>query len=202
MIVVTLIGIYLALLFILNYMFRLSVSSSDSANAHLPGCFRPWIFHLNIGLNMLPSDSFVSCLDYLLGYSTGAGLICNWLSLRCLVPWINHLPPVYWSTFWKSSLKWRWVCKFDTLENNFFIFFNTFYIYLNASQYDKTFLYLFLLKPYFHISNSVLFLYSIFILHICSLDTFYSLTKLGRYVQTSHNCFLKWGHVYLWNSSS
>ena len=32
--------------------------------------------------------------------------LCNWLSLRRLVPWINHLPPVYRSTFWKSSLKW------------------------------------------------------------------------------------------------
>ena len=31
----------------------------------------------------------------------------NWLSLRCLVPWINHLPPVCWSTFgilvWNDS---------------------------------------------------------------------------------------------------
>ena len=46
---------------ILNHMFRLSVlSSSDSANAHLPGCFRAWTFLLNIGLNMSPSDSFVS----------------------------------------------------------------------------------------------------------------------------------------------
>ena len=26
---------------------------------------------LNIGLNMLPSDSFVSCLDFLQGYCTG-----------------------------------------------------------------------------------------------------------------------------------
>ena len=32
--------------------------------------------------------------------------ICNWLSLRCLVPWINPLPLVCWSTFWKFSLKW------------------------------------------------------------------------------------------------
>ena len=28
------------------------------------------------------------------------------LSLWRLVPWINHLPPVCWSTFWKSSLEW------------------------------------------------------------------------------------------------
>ena len=28
-------------------------------------------FHLNIGLNMLPLDSFMPCLDYPLGYFTG-----------------------------------------------------------------------------------------------------------------------------------
>ena len=36
-----------------------------------PRCFRPWTFPLNIGLDMLPSDSRMSCLDYPLGYSTG-----------------------------------------------------------------------------------------------------------------------------------
>ena len=33
--------------------------------------FPPRTFPLNTGLNMLPSDSSVSCLDSLLGYSTG-----------------------------------------------------------------------------------------------------------------------------------
>ena len=28
----------------------------------LPGCFRPWTSSLNIGLDMLPSASFMSCL--------------------------------------------------------------------------------------------------------------------------------------------
>ena len=46
------------------------------------------------GLNMLPSDSFMSCLDSLLWYSKGSSRLCNWLSLQCLVAWINHLPPV------------------------------------------------------------------------------------------------------------
>ena len=31
----------------------------------------PWTFSLNIGLNMLPLDSFMSCLHSLLGYYTG-----------------------------------------------------------------------------------------------------------------------------------
>ena len=40
-------------------------------NAHLPGCFCPWTFRLNIGLNTSPSDSFVSYLNSHLGYSAG-----------------------------------------------------------------------------------------------------------------------------------
>ena len=42
---------------------------------------------------------------------------CNWLSLQCLVPWINHLPlhvgPV-------SEIKFHLVCKFDIMNNIFF----------------------------------------------------------------------------------
>ena len=34
-------------------------------------CFRPRTFSFNIGLDMLPLDSFMSCLHSLLGYSTG-----------------------------------------------------------------------------------------------------------------------------------
>ena len=49
----------------------LSTCSSGSANAQLLGCFRPWAFSLNITLNLLPSDSFMSCLHSLHGYSTG-----------------------------------------------------------------------------------------------------------------------------------
>ena len=32
---------------------------------------------------------------------------------------INHLSLVYWSTFWKYSLKWSRVCKFDIMTNFF-----------------------------------------------------------------------------------
>ena len=72
MIVVTIIAIFMAINYFLNYTsgFRY-LSSSGSANTQLPGCFRPWTFSLNIVLNMLPLDSFMSCLHSLLGYSTG-----------------------------------------------------------------------------------------------------------------------------------
>ena len=58
--------------FILNYMLIILIpSSSGSANAHLTGCFRFWPFLLNKGLDMIPLDFFMSCLDFLQGYSTG-----------------------------------------------------------------------------------------------------------------------------------
>ena len=62
----------MAIHYFLNYTLGfLCLSSSGSANAQLPGCFRPWTFSLNIGLTMLPLDSFMSWLHSLLGYSTG-----------------------------------------------------------------------------------------------------------------------------------
>ena len=34
--------------------------------------------------------------------------LCNWLSLWCLVPWLNPLPPVCWSIFWNLVLNNNW----------------------------------------------------------------------------------------------
>ena len=56
-----------------------------------------WTFSLNIGFNILPLDSFLSCLDYLLGYSIGEFQTLQLIVPGCLVP----LTPVCWSTFWK-----------------------------------------------------------------------------------------------------
>ena len=72
-IVVTITGICMAINYLLIYTlgFLYIISNFGSANAQLPGCFCPWTFSLNIGLNMFPLDSFMSCLHSLLGYSTG-----------------------------------------------------------------------------------------------------------------------------------
>ena len=43
--------------------------------------------------------------------------LCNWLSLRRLVSWINHLPPACWSTFWKSIFKHQLGYRFDILDS-------------------------------------------------------------------------------------
>ena len=56
------------LIYALGFLY---LRSSGSADTQLPGCFRPWTFFLNIGFNMFPLDSFMSCLHSLLGYSTG-----------------------------------------------------------------------------------------------------------------------------------
>ena len=146
MIVVTIIGIFLPIHYFSNYTLGiLYLSSAGSANAQLPGCFRSWTFSLNIGLNMSPMDAFMSCLDSILGYFIGSSRLCNWLSLRRLVPWINHLPPVCWSIFWKSSLKWYYVCKFIK---------KTFFLFHILMPYNIV---LYFRLPYFHVSNSALF---------------------------------------------
>ena len=91
-IVVIIIGIAVVIHYFLNYNFCfLYLSNSGAANAQLSGCFCPWTFSLYIGLNMLPLDSFMSCLHSLQRYSTGDSTLCNWLSLRRMVPWINRL---------------------------------------------------------------------------------------------------------------
>ena len=70
--VLTIIAIFMSINYFLNYTLGfLYLSSSGSANAQLPGCFSPWTFSLNFGLNMFPLDFFMSCLHSLLGYSAG-----------------------------------------------------------------------------------------------------------------------------------
>ena len=49
----------------------LQLSTYGYTNVHLPGCFRPWTLPLNIGLDMLPLESLLLCLDSLQGYPTG-----------------------------------------------------------------------------------------------------------------------------------
>ena len=64
----SLIEFYFIMIFI---MINVSIIGILMAIFTLPGCFRPWTFSLNIGLNMLNSDALMSCLHSLLGYSTG-----------------------------------------------------------------------------------------------------------------------------------
>ena len=95
-----------------SLLFELHFRPFVTADAQLPVCFRPWTFSLNCGLNMLPSDAFMSCLHSLLGYSRlwvpdFATDFPDWQVVhpRHQTPRMNHLLPVCLLTFWKSSLK-------------------------------------------------------------------------------------------------
>ena len=50
-------------------------------------------------------------------FCRGVFRLCNWLSLRRLVSWIQHLPPECWSTFWKSIFKQQLDCRFDIMDS-------------------------------------------------------------------------------------
>ena len=137
--------------------------STGSATTHLHGCFCPehslWKLDWTCYLRTTSWHVWILYWDILKRSSR----LCNWLPLRCFVPRIDHLPPVSWSTFWKSSLRWYWICKFDIMENRFyFVFYNVFtYILM---PYNMIILYFHL--PHFHVSNSALFLHNMLVLSV------------------------------------
>ena len=105
MIVVTITGIFLAINYLLIYtLCFLYLSNSRSANAQLPGRFCPWTFALNIGLNMFPLRSFMSCLHSLLGYSTWEFQVLQLIVLAAFGAVDEPLAPCMLVHFWKSSL--------------------------------------------------------------------------------------------------
>ena len=123
MMVATIIGIFRTILLILIYTFVLTV---------------PRTFSSNIGLNIFPSDSFMSCLDSQLGYPTGKFQALGLIVFAVFRAMDQSLAFCVLLHRWKSSLKWQWVSKFDIMENNFLLFWLCFCIYLDASQYDNT----------------------------------------------------------------
>ena len=94
---------FLWLIFILNYMFRHSVLSIIVLEMCTSLMFSTMDIPFEYLIKNVTFRLIMSYLNSLLGYSR----LCNWLSLRCLVPWINHLPSVCWSTFgnnvWNDS---------------------------------------------------------------------------------------------------
>ena len=120
----------------------------------------------------------------------GSFRLCNWLSLRRLVSWINHLPPACWSTFWKSIFKLQLGCRFDILDSisSFFLYFDICnYICLDTSYHFWLYLY-FLNIPYF-------FKYSCTnIFHRRSLCTFYIIVKHLRNDSVTH--IWCWQHCF------
>ena len=151
---VTIIGI-MAILFISNNKFRLSVlSSSGSAMRTTLDFSAPvhslWILDWSCcsGLFMLYSDS-------LLGNSTGE---CETLQLIVRVVYGAVDYPLascmfVHFLFWKWNLKWLWVCKFHKLEVSFFTALICFTYILKPHNV----IILYSPFPYFHVSNNALF---------------------------------------------
>ena len=82
---------------------------------------------------MLPFDFLYQFCILHNGVQQGSYILCNLWSLWCLVPWINRLPSVRWSSYWNSSLRQQLVCEVDIAENYFYIAFDSIYIYLHIS---------------------------------------------------------------------
>ena len=113
------------------------LSREVAVDTRHPICTGPWHVHLPC-FNTVLTDPFMSHLATQLGYSAGDFRLCNWLSLRRLVSWINHLPPACWSTFWKSNFKQQLGYRFHIMDNEsyFFVFWR---MQLYMSWYIRSF---------------------------------------------------------------
>ena len=104
------------------------------------------------------------------GGGGGGFRLCNWLSLRRLVSWINHLPPACWSSFWKSTFKQQLGCRFDIMDSvsSFFCILTYAIIYVLIHHI--------IFRLYLYFLNVVLYFFrysSTNIFHRRSLYTFY-----------------------------
>ena len=99
-----------------------------------------------------------------------SGFNCNWLSLRRLVSWINHLPPACWSTFWKSIFEHQLGCRFDILDSisSFFFCILTYAIIYVLMHHIIFWLYLYFLNILYFFKYSCTNIF-----HRRSLCTFY-----------------------------
>ena len=135
--------------------------------------FEYWIEHVTFGL-LYAMFRFATMIFYseVAGFGTDrpCGGWCQRLTL--------HLPPVCWSTVWKSNLKWYLVglkvwCNAEQRFHCCWLYFT--YILMH---HDMIILYFRL--PYFHVPNSTLFL------HKWNIDTFYWVSCLIIAVESAH----------------
>ena len=129
--VVTVIGIFMTILFILYYIPRLSVNiSSGSANAHLPNVYATeyWIEHVNFGhLYVMFRLSTTISYREVPGFQLIVLVVLGAAYLMYIGPLFRNL--VWNDSRFVSSTQWR---------TTFLLFGIMFYIYLSASQHDYT----------------------------------------------------------------
>ena len=84
--------------------------------------------------------------------------------------WINHLPPAYWSTFWKSIFKQQLGCRFDILDStSSFLFILTYAIMYVLIHHITFWLYLYFLNIIcFYFSSSLALTSSIDVVFLLS----------------------------------
>ena len=82
----------------------------------------PAVYHLCAEFFTGNIKMYLRFISFLHTDMQGSFRLCNWLSLRRLVSFINHLPPACWSTFWKSNFKQQLSCRFDIMDNESYFF--------------------------------------------------------------------------------
>ena len=148
-------------LFILKHTFGLSVTRYLWFCNYAP----TWMFLLlDILFEYRVEHAIFGLLYVMFKFSTrifymGIPGIANDCLCWCWFPWINHLLLVCWSIFWKSSLKWKWVCKCGIMGNCFIVF-N--YVFTCILITQNMILYVHL--PNFRVTNNALFLHSTLVL--------------------------------------
>ena len=111
--------------------FGLPIVSCSMINSLILGCLWPLVVVLNTVLTLGFWRSAIShlsdstwchrtplCHIQLLNLDIlqGSFRLCNWLSLRRLASWINHLRPLCWSTFWKLAFNLQLGSRFDIMD--------------------------------------------------------------------------------------
>ena len=92
--------------------------------------------------------------------------LCDWLSLRCLVQWINRLSPIFWSTYNLAN------CFERQLVYNFYILDN---IFLLLHTYILIYILIY-----------IIFIMSIEIYHSCAFYTIYQILSSVQSVDEEH----------------
>ena len=119
----------------LDLLWEYWIQHGANGPLYVTSCYSTWIFCRGVSgfATDCPCDvwcrGLTTCLLHV-GPPFGNRILnnsfrlCNWLSLRRLVSWINHLPPACWSTFRKSNSKQQLGCRFDIMdyESYFFVF--------------------------------------------------------------------------------
>ena len=125
-----------------------------------------------------PSDSFMSNLYSQLGCCRGQFQSLHLIVLVVFVPWINHLPPVCWSTLGELVVNDSWIVSLTKRKTRFVLFLIIFM---------HMYIYIYYIYIYIYINlnilqcNFSLLLFTIFLMMACCTDAYMRLSVLVCY---------------------